>query len=516
MPSPPRARSNCKGALAHATEGRMPSFERPSPAELRQPAGRAFCLPRASKGALGGLRKRRAAVCAWLRAATGPGGEGILPSHAPQGALVRRRLGHARLAARARARCPRPQGPVATARASPAVTRQPGGRAFCLPCASKGALGGLRKRRAGVCEWLRAATGPGGEGILPSLCAARRIGSEAASACAPDGASEGKMPSLPKARPNCKGVSGGNPSACREGFLPSPRVEGRARRPAQATRRDLRVPTGSDGPLGARASCPRYAPQGALVRRRLGHARLAARARARCPRPQGPVATARAPPAVTRQPAGRGFCLPCPSKGALGGLRKRRAGVCEWLRAATGPGGEGISGGNPSACREGFCLPCPSKGALGGLRKRRAGICEWLRAATGPGGEGILPSYAPQGALVRRRPRHARLVVRARGRCPSPPRARCNCKGVLVCVRKTECLSFTEPRVGSWGLTGLGCVWYCASGVVARRGRGRGGGSIGGIGGSPRRRNGRRRRRGLGLASCRWVPGQPGGSRRRG
>ena len=67
--------------------------------------------------------------------------------------------GHARLTARARARCPRPQGPVTTARA----------RQEAEP----------RKGRAEVCEQPRPVTGPGGEGILPSLCAARRIGSAA-------------------------------------------------------------------------------------------------------------------------------------------------------------------------------------------------------------------------------------------------------------------------------------------------------------------------------------------------
>ena len=41
---------------------------------------------------------------------------------------------------------------------------------------------------------------PGGEGILPSLCAARRIGSTADWAYAPVGASEGKMPLPPGAR----------------------------------------------------------------------------------------------------------------------------------------------------------------------------------------------------------------------------------------------------------------------------------------------------------------------------
>ena len=78
-------------------------------------------------------------------------------------------------------------------------------------CIGKTRLGGaveggtpsLRRpvvRRGAKCGSLRGArlgTGPGGEGILPSRCAARRIRSKVDRPCAPDGASEGKMPSPP-------------------------------------------------------------------------------------------------------------------------------------------------------------------------------------------------------------------------------------------------------------------------------------------------------------------------------
>ena len=117
------------------------------------------------KGAPGACAaERRTGVCGRLRPATGPGGEGILPS-----LCAARRIGfeggfgQARLAARARARCPRPQGPVAIA-GSPHRKGAPGA------CAAE-----RRTESAGGCGQRR---DPGGEGILPSLCAARRIGFE--------------------------------------------------------------------------------------------------------------------------------------------------------------------------------------------------------------------------------------------------------------------------------------------------------------------------------------------------
>ena len=117
-----------------------------------------------------------------------------------------------------------------------------GEKALCLPCAPIGALpsgrnelSALTRAREGRMpslreerhflqgtRGLRAPTAigrtPGGEGILPSLCAARRIASKIDWPCAPGGACEGKMPSPP-----------GDPSPLqehagalrREGILPS-------------------------------------------------------------------------------------------------------------------------------------------------------------------------------------------------------------------------------------------------------------------------------------------------------
>ena len=95
------------------------------------------------------------------RSATGPWGRGHLALAAPQGALVRRGLGHARLAARARAGCPRPQGP------SPlqgALVHRPREFAGNAPV-------GRREGRVPSFQpaALARAEDPGGEGILPSL-----------------------------------------------------------------------------------------------------------------------------------------------------------------------------------------------------------------------------------------------------------------------------------------------------------------------------------------------------------
>ena len=70
-------------------EGRMPSLRGPSPGEVRQPSRNcAVGNERASSIVPAGSEGLRAAT-----ASDGPlGGEGILPSHAPQGALVRKRF----------------------------------------------------------------------------------------------------------------------------------------------------------------------------------------------------------------------------------------------------------------------------------------------------------------------------------------------------------------------------------------------------------------------------------------
>ena len=69
----------------------------------------------------------------------------------------------------------------------------------------------------------------------------------------------------------------------------------------------LRAATASDGPLGARASCPRTRRQARIPSRLRTQCALRRIARARCPRPQGPVGSSSRSELPTR-PLGRARC----------------------------------------------------------------------------------------------------------------------------------------------------------------------------------------------------------------
>ena len=163
---------------------------------------------------------------------------------------------HARLSARARARCPRPQGP------SP-----PQGRARSLRRRK-------RARSAHDQQWP-----PGAEGILPSLCAARRIGSKGnqamralrrergQDALAPQGPSppQGRARSL-RPRKQAGGAHDQQRPLGGEGILPSlcaaRRIGSKADQAMRALRRvrvqDALAPKGPSPPQGrARSLRPR-------------------------------------------------------------------------------------------------------------------------------------------------------------------------------------------------------------------------------------------------------------------
>ena len=87
---PPKSHSKCRHP-AHKRRSRRAfgSIHAPSGALRRGPSTLRQTSATDGPGA-GRRRKRRTEGCGRLRPGTGPGGEGILPSHAPQGALVRR------------------------------------------------------------------------------------------------------------------------------------------------------------------------------------------------------------------------------------------------------------------------------------------------------------------------------------------------------------------------------------------------------------------------------------------
>ena len=154
--------------------------------------------------------------------------------------------------------------------------------------------------------------------------------------------------------------------------------------------------------LGARASCPRYARQSHWFEGGLGHARLSARGRARCPPPQGPSPSQRRQELAPQKTAHRGLRAAMASDGPWGrghlalAMRRSRIGSrMDWvMRACRRVGGQDAL---PPRARH----HCKGARSLR-RRKRRTGICERLWPATGPGGEGILPSLCAAGALVRR------------------------------------------------------------------------------------------------------------------
>ena len=112
---PPKSHSKCRHP-AHKRRSRREfgSIHAPSGALRRGPSTLGQTSATDGPGA-GRRRERRAEGCGRLRPGTGPGGEGILPSHAPQGALGRgwlkamrawrRERGQDALAPRARRHC---------------------------------------------------------------------------------------------------------------------------------------------------------------------------------------------------------------------------------------------------------------------------------------------------------------------------------------------------------------------------------------------------------------------------
>ena len=124
-------------------------------------------------------------------------------------------------------------------------------RVACRQC--EGVLAGKRRRkkRTGVCGRFRPATGLGGEGILPSLCAARRIGWKAAKDMRAYRRERGQDALAPRVgRRQCKGAPAG--------------------RRRKRAHRSLRAVSASDGPLGGGHLALHRAGRAHVVRARIG------------------------------------------------------------------------------------------------------------------------------------------------------------------------------------------------------------------------------------------------------
>ena len=179
-----------------------------------------------------------------------PGGEGILPSHAPPGAHGQSIFEAMRLAAHSegKMRSPPRTRPLAVGARRPLVPcrkrRSFGGKAFCLPCRAS-ALNSLRP-----------------EGSAP-------VGAQ------------GRHSAFPGARKRAQLVATGRRCACRR--------TGKAECLPQRGQRALAM---ARGPLGARASCPRTRRQARMASRSSKRCALRRMARARCRQdalaPRGP------------------------------------------------------------------------------------------------------------------------------------------------------------------------------------------------------------------------------------
>ena len=260
-----------------------------------------------------------------------PGGEGILPSHAPSGAHGQSIFEAMRLAAHGEGKMPSPPGarPLAVgladpwcqcqlktahfrregilpslARASAPNSLRPEGSA---PAGAQGRQNAFPPPGASALLQWRGALG--GEGILPSHAPPGAHGQSIFEAMRLAAHSEGKMPSPPGVRPMAVGlvdpwclVESGAPLEGRHSAFPSARkraqlvATGRKcayRRTGKAeclsSKGRQRAPAMARGPLGARASCPRTRRQARMASRSSKRCALRRMARARCPRPQGPV-----------------------------------------------------------------------------------------------------------------------------------------------------------------------------------------------------------------------------------
>ena len=213
-------------------------------------------------------------------------------------------LARARLAARARARCPRPQGPVAVAGPSFHGSGSQGRQSAFPPTRRS-----LASRTLGAGIWPSLAP-QGAFRPTPTAAKGKHAYRRAGKArCLP-----------PRARPRGR-TSDNLPGGCA------------AETPRQGAASGHH---GQRQALGARASCPRSRRQARMEQARQGHgaspphkalrkAPLPACREGKMPSPPGPVHAEGRP--ITCQEAAP---------------QKRRARVCERPWAATGPGGEGI------------------------------------------------------------------------------------------------------------------------------------------------------------------------------
>ena len=202
-----------------------------------------------------------------LRAATARGralgARASCPRYAPPGALVRRWLGACAPVGASEGKMPSPPGARLPFEGPTLI-----GQAL-HPLACQNAFFG--HVASVVCAWPRPGTGPGGEGILPSLCAARRIGSKTAwgmRACRRERGQDALAPRGPFSLRGPLPWQGKRTSACLSKMHSS-----------GMSRRGVCDGHGQGRALGATASCPRYAPPGALVRRRLRQMRACRRER---------------------------------------------------------------------------------------------------------------------------------------------------------------------------------------------------------------------------------------------
>ena len=227
-------RGERKARLSACREGKMPSPPGPVHAERKSdspPGGCAAGTPR--QGSASGHAQRRAL-----------GARASCPRYAPQGALVREWI-----------RTCAPDGASEGKMPSP-----PGARRRCRArsCAGLASSQGTRPSAVGkAVPSLQPATcsrrGPWGEGILPSL--------------APQGAFR-PTPTAAKGKHACRRAG---KARCLPPQGPSARKEVRHSLPggcaAETPRQGSASGHGQRRALGARASCSRYAPQGALLRK---------------------------------------------------------------------------------------------------------------------------------------------------------------------------------------------------------------------------------------------------------
>ena len=269
---------------------------------------------------------------------------------------------------------------------------------------------------------------------------------------APSGACEGKMPSPPRGRRRCKCA----PEAC------AAEKQCTGRPPAAAA---------SHGPRGRATGGKGILPSPCAARRigsigYLGQARLAARARARCPRPQGAVAAASArqkpAPQKSSAPGVHQRCGQSRTPGAshwgrghLALAMRRKAHRSEGLPRLGAPGGacEGKMPSPPRGRRRCEGVPgagAPEKQCTGRLPATVDSHGPWGRAT---GGEGILPSLCAARRIgFEGLPQAMRAYRRVRGqdalapKGPSPLRGRAGSRRPRKAVHRASASDCGQPR----------------------------------------------------------------------